>query len=580
MPLVFDSVLTAALARELDAAWSGRRLEAARFDEVGRRVRLGFTAETWVWLLHPLEGVLAPVQRRARADDAGRASGERHRGLLAGPRRIVAVESPADTRALILRLDGPDAEDERLVFDLVTSRWNVLHVRAGRVHSILLRELGRDPVRPGDPWEPPVSGRRWARTAPDLGDWSATLDELSAAGRPTARSLVAWLSSMNEAMVLGDGPAAAAADEASRAAALRRYLALRTAALEAPPTGWLLPWGRATEADGEPDRRIYPLPLDVAGAERAGSLLDAMLALAARRGRVADALRTAAEDPDRRDVRQALEQRIERSNNKIRSLEAELDTGRDPDELRQLGHLLLARKAAVPTGAAEARLEGFGGEPVTVSLDPSLDAVGNAEAFYDEAKRLERAAARIPGRIEAERRRLAGLTGALERLEAGESTESIRTLAGVPKRADGCDGRRGASTPERLPYRSYRTSSGLEIRAGRSATGNDELTFRHSAPDDIWMHVRESPGSHVVLRWGRRDQNPPEADLVEAAQVAAVLSRARGSGIVPVAWTRRKYVRKPRKAAPGAVVPERTRTVFVEPDPKRVARMAETETGT
>jgi len=580
MPLVFDSVLTAALARELDAAWSGRRLEAARFDEAGRRVRLGFTAETWVWLLHPLEGVLAQVPHRGRADDdAGPASRGRHRGLLAGPRRIVAVESPADTRTLLVRLDGPDAEDEHLVFDLVTNRWNALHVRAGRVHSILLRGLGRDPVRPGDPWEPPVSGRRWARTAPGLGDWSATLDELKAAGQPTARRLVAWLSSMNEATVLDDGPAAAAADEASSAATLGRYLALRTAALEATPSGWLLPWGRASEAKDETDRRIYPLPLDVAGAERAGSLLDAMRALAARRGRVAEALRTAIEDPDRRDLRQAVEQRIERSKNKIRALEAELDTGRDPDELRQLGHLLLARKAAVPAGAAEARLEGFDGEPMTVPLDPALDAVGNAEAFYDEAKRLERAAARIPGRIGAERRRLAGLAGALERLEAGESTDLIRTLAGVAKRPDGA-GRPGASSTEQLPYRSYRTSSGLEIRAGRSAKANDELTFRHSAPDDIWMHVRESPGSHVVLRWGHRDRNPPEADIVEAAQVAAVLSRARGSGIVPVAWTRRKYVRKPRKAAPGAVVPERTRTVFVEPDPKRVARMAETEFGT
>lgn len=578
MPLVYDSVLTSVLARELDAAWSGRQLEGARFDEAGRRVRLDFTAETWVWLLHPLEGVLLPVPRRARADgSAGRAPRERLRGLLAGPRRIVSVDSPADTRALLVQLDGPDADDdERLVFDLVTNRWNALHVRAGRVQSILLRQLGRDPVRPGDAWEPPVSGRRWARTAPDLGDWSATLDELSAAGQPTARSLVAWLSSMNEATVLGDGPAAAAADEASRAATLRRYLALRTAALEAPPTGWLLPWGRAGAADGETDRRIYPLPLDVVGAERAGSLLDAMRAFAARRGRVAEALRTAAEDPERRDLRRGLEQRIERSKNKIRALGAELDTGRDPDELRQVGHLLLARKAAVPAGAAEARLEGFGGEPVTVPLDPALDAVGNAEAFYAEAKRLERAAARIPARIEAERRRLAGLTGALEQLEAGEITEGVRSLAGGAKRGDGAKGR-GASSAERLPYRSYRTSSGLEIRAGRSAKGNDELTFHHSAPDDIWMHVRESPGSHVVLRWGRRDQNPPEADLAEAAQVAAVLSRARGSGIVPVAWTRRKYVRKPRKAAPGAVVPERTRTVFVEPDPKRVARMAETE---
>jgi predicted ribosome quality control (RQC) complex YloA/Tae2 family protein len=64
----------------------------------------------------------------------------------------------------------------------------------------------------------------------------------------------------------------------------------------------------------------------------------------------------------------------------------------------------------------------------------------------------------------------------------------------------------------------------------------------------------------------RRDEPPPARDLAEAALLAAWHSRARGSTTVPVDWTRRKYVRKPRGAAPGLVTVERTRTVFVRPD--------------
>jgi predicted ribosome quality control (RQC) complex YloA/Tae2 family protein len=79
------------------------------------------------------------------------------------------------------------------------------------------------------------------------------------------------------------------------------------------------------------------------------------------------------------------------------------------------------------------------------------------------------------------------------------------------------------------------------------------------------MHAESVPGAHVVLRWGRKEENPPASDLREAAVLAAVHSRARTSGTVPVTWTRRKYVRKPRKAPPGAVVVERGKTLFVEP---------------
>ena len=77
-----------------------------------------------------------------------------------------------------------------------------------------------------------------------------------------------------------------------------------------------------------------------------------------------------------------------------------------------------------------------------------------------------------------------------------------------------------------------------------------------------------------MLRW-HGEENPPAQDLAEAAVLAALHSRARGSGSVPVDWTRRKYVRKPRKAPAGTVTVERARTLFVEPDPAVAERLRE-----
>lgn len=578
MSLIFDSVFIAALARELDARWSGRRLESVRFDRSARSVTVDLGDEAWVWLLHPREGVLMPLPEAAkgprRPSDSGRSRGGHDRGLLDGPRRVVRIASPADTRQLFLALAGPEDGDERLVFDLVTNRWNALHVVEGTVRSVLVAGLGRDPVAPGDAWRPASSDRRWATVdeAPDLDAWTSTLRELAEPDGGRARRHVAWLSASNEAAVLGDVLAGNVVDVDDAARCHTRYLRLRDTALHDSPQGWML-----SGTSGDP-MRPYVTSLGLPGAELVGSVLDALATWAAGSERVEGALQAAAEPPEITALREALEERRERSAKKIRALKAEVDeTTGDPDELRQLGHLLLARKADVPSGVSETRLESFTGETVTVPLDPTLDAVGNAEAYYDRARRQERAAKQLPGRIAQAERRLVALDEALERLAVEGPDEPLWKLAGGKRRVLGGGGGSGgrAGEAERLPYRVYRTSGGREIRAGRSARANDELTFGHSAPDDIWMHVREAPGSHVVLRWGRKDQNPPEAELAEAALVAAVLSRARGSTVVPVAWTRRKYVRKPRKAPPGAVVPERTQTVFVEPDARRVANMAE-----
>ncbi len=89
----------------------------------------------------------------------------------------------------------------------------------------------------------------------------------------------------------------------------------------------------------------------------------------------------------------------------------------------------------------------------------------------------------------------------------------------------------------------------------------------------MWLHARHAAGAHVVLRW-TEEGAPPGRDLAEAATLAALHSKARTSGSVPVDWTRRKHVRKPRGAGPGTVVPDRVRTVFVRPDPSVAEALA------
>jgi predicted ribosome quality control (RQC) complex YloA/Tae2 family protein len=234
-----------------------------------------------------------------------------------------------------------------------------------------------------------------------------------------------------------------------------------------------------------------------------------------------------------------------------------------------VGDLLLARFGEVPRGRKRVTLTDFDGNDIEIELDATLPPHENAARWYDRAARGERARERLPGLLADARASAAAAQSLLERAREG-TAEPGEVRRALPDPAAAAHAPRGPT----LPYRRYRSSGGLEIRVGRGARHNDDLTFHHSDPDDVWLHARHAAGAHVVLRW-KGDDNPPARDLAEAATLAALHSRARTSASVPVDWTRRKHVRKPRHAPPGRVVLERPSTVFVEPDPGLEDRLAE-----
>jgi predicted ribosome quality control (RQC) complex YloA/Tae2 family protein len=98
----------------------------------------------------------------------------------------------------------------------------------------------------------------------------------------------------------------------------------------------------------------------------------------------------------------------------------------------------------------------------------------------------------------------------------------------------------------------YELPGGWKVLAGKSDEDNDFLSLKAALPDDYWFHVRNMPGSHVILR-ARPDEDPDRETLKRAAAVAAFHSKARKDGIVAVSCTRARYVTKPRGARPGTV---------------------------
>lgn len=112
-------------------------------------------------------------------------------------------------------------------------------------------------------------------------------------------------------------------------------------------------------------------------------------------------------------------------------------------------------------------------------------------------------------------------------------------------------------------FKYFKLKSGSIVYVGRNNKENDELTLHFSNPGDIFFHVREAPGSHIVLRY--QGENPPPDDIEKAAEIAAYFSKMRNSNLVPISYTEIRYVRKPRKVKPGTVVLTREKVIFVSP---------------
>ena len=543
MPIRWDPLLAAATARALSDALGGMRTRALLLDASARRVLLFLREQTLSLELHPLAGWITLLPAAEPLPEA--------RPLAA---RIRSVGTLPDEAALVFALGrtrGGD-EDIELVVELSGNRWNALVVGArSRTirHALLPREGGHRPQLPGLPYAPPTpTGRMGAEHPPSESEWTTLLDSLRDADatsrvRTLLRSL-AWTSSLNVRILDGDD--------------LRGRWATMTDA-----SGWGA-FMVTTDRGVQP----YPLALDEWPSTPADDILDAFRRVRALGPDTAPAVALLIPS----EVLGRAESHVRKLRNRLKSLRRRLSDTGDPATERSRGDLLLARFHEVPAGASTVRLLDFEGNPVDVALDPALPVQKNAARYYDRAGRMERARADLPGWImEAEAEVLEWET-LIGHVHAGTLPWPDLERRLEPKVREGPGQRPGSGTT--LPYHRFLSSGGLEIRVGKGARHNDALTFRNSAPDDIWLHARQTAGAHVILRWGRRDEGPPRRDLLEAAVLAALNSTARHSGTVPVDWTRRKHVRKPRKSAPGSVLPERVETLFVEPDPDLPRRLS------
>jgi predicted ribosome quality control (RQC) complex YloA/Tae2 family protein len=274
------------------------------------------------------------------------------------------------------------------------------------------------------------------------------------------------------------------------------------------------------------------------------------------------------------DLERLVKNELEKNITKLKKLEKTLHEAENADEYQILGELLTANLYAVQKGMTEIEVINYydeNGGKVTIPLDPQKSPSENAQAYFSKYQKAKHALIVVNEQMDKTKQEIQYFENLLQQLESAspKDIEEIREELeeeGYLRMKSKTKRKQGKDKPM---IDTYTASDGTIILVGKNNKQNDYLTTKLARRDDIWLHTKDIPGSHVVIR----HTNPSDETLLEAANLAAYFSKAKHSSSVPVDYTKIRYVKKPNGSKPGFVIYENQQTVYVTPDPDLVVKL-------
>ncbi|MCP4703716.1 MAG: fibronectin-binding domain-containing protein [candidate division Zixibacteria bacterium] len=273
-----------------------------------------------------------------------------------------------------------------------------------------------------------------------------------------------------------------------------------------------------------------------------------------------------AEVSGKQKVIEAVKKYTKKQKRKIGYVEKDISSAEKFDMYRQNAELLKANITQIKKGQKSVTLDNLYDEnsaQITITLDPAKTVAENADSYFKKYRKGKDGLGLLERRLEIAKIEYETAEKMLDEFETDFESAEKKYEAEILEILPVSETKR-AQAP-RLPYRPFVLASGVTIFVGKDGADNDTTTFRHAKPYELWFHVSQCPGSHVVLKFPNKKFQPSKNEIAETAAAAAFYSKARKSKTVPVIYTEKKYVRKPRKAKAGLVTVERETMVMVVP---------------
>ncbi|MGX7108437.1 Rqc2 family fibronectin-binding protein [Facklamia miroungae] len=268
---------------------------------------------------------------------------------------------------------------------------------------------------------------------------------------------------------------------------------------------------------------------------------------------------------------------LDKNQKKLKNLAKDRKVAANADSYRIKGELLNAFAYQIDNKEEKVTLSNFydNNQPLTIQLNPRLNAVENAQAYFKKYQKYRDALKYINREERLTREEIDYLDGILLQLKQAdlEDVESIKEELieqgyVAQKRSSSKKRAKTQSKPRR-----FQSSDGVMIYVGRNNQQNDDLSLKKAAKNHWWLHAKDIPGAHVIIE----SDKPSQETLLQAAQLAAYYSKFSQSANVPVDYVQVKHLKKPNGAKPGFVIYEGQKTLFVTPSPTLIDQLKFTE---
>jgi predicted ribosome quality control (RQC) complex YloA/Tae2 family protein len=275
------------------------------------------------------------------------------------------------------------------------------------------------------------------------------------------------------------------------------------------------------------------------------------------------------------DIERLIINEKEKNEKKIEKLENTLREAEKAEQLQRFGELLTANLYAAKKGMKEIEVVDYydeTGGTVAILLDPRKTPSENAQKYFSKYQKAKNSVSIVIEQIEKAREEVFYFENLLQQVQSA-SPKDIQEIreelieGGYIRDRQRRNAKKISNAKPILDH--YLSSDGTELIVGKNNKQNDYLTNKLAARDEIWLHTKDIPGSHVVIR----SKDPSEGTIYEAAKLAAYFSKARNSSSVPVDFTKVRYVKKPNGAKPGFVIYDNQQTVFVTPEEEMVLKL-------
>lgn len=264
-------------------------------------------------------------------------------------------------------------------------------------------------------------------------------------------------------------------------------------------------------------------------------------------------------DKEKNELLRKLQDQLKKTKSYLTKASSKLDELKNSPPPSNLADVVMANLHEFSAGKSEVELMDFySGNPIKVSLKPKQKPQDFAAQLYRKSKNRKLEWEQIEKTIENKRQQEIELISQINKLESVEDFRSLKSF----KKEDIPEKTLLKETTS-LPFKTFEVD-GIPVWVGKSAKDNDEMLRGFVHKDDMWLHARLVPGSHVVIKM-KGQKSLSNKVLERAAELAAFYSKYKGESLAPVIYTEAKFVRKVKGSPAGSVKVDRENVMMVKP---------------